>query len=126
MSQRNKTILKSFAKSTMLSALLILIFSGCMLWVDIPDGLLTLIAVLIIVFNCYLSAYISTQHDRNNGIVQGLKCGIINFIMILLVSLILGNFSFSNTFALKLILCIFSGAIGGIVGVNTKKTNIKM
>lgn len=126
MSQRNKTILKSFAKSTMLSALLILIFSGCMLWVDIPDGLLTLIAVLIIVFNCFLSAYISTQHDRNNGIVQGLKCGIINFIMILLVSLILGIFSFSKAFALKLILCIFSGAIGGIVGVNTKKTNIKM
>lgn len=126
MSQRNKTILKSFAKSTMLSALLILIFSGSMLWVDIPDGLLTLIAVLIIVFNCYLSAYISTQHDRNNGIVQGLKCGIINFIMILLVSLILGNFSFGNAFAPKLILCIFSGAIGGIVGVNTKKTNIKM
>lgn len=126
MSQRNKTVLKSFAKSTMLSGLLILLFSGCMLWVDIPDGLLTLIAVLIIVFNCYLSAYISTQHDRNNGIAQGLKCGIINFIMILLVSLILGNFSFSKTFALKLILCIFFGTIGGIVGVNTKKTNIKM
>lgn len=109
-----------------MTIVLFILVTALMLIIDISGAILSIISLLLIAFNCYLSAYISTQHDRNNGILQGLKCGAINYLFIVTLSLLIGNFSFTEMLPIKLCLCIFFGVLGGVVGVNTKKTNLKM
>lgn len=126
MSVINKTVLISVAKSSLLTSMMFVIVACSMLFVDVTDYFLSLICFGLIAFNSYLGAYISTQHYRNNGIVQGLKCGVLNFVLIVVLTVVVGSGEISFLLLLKLLTCLLFGAVGGAVGVNTNKTHIKM
>lgn len=126
MSVINKTILISVGKSSLLTSMIFVLVACSMLLVDITDYFLSLICFGLLAFNSYLGAYISTQHYRNNGIVQGLKCGMLNFVMIVVLTVAVGSKKVSFLLLLKLLTCLLCGAVGGAVGVNTNKTHIKM
>lgn len=126
MSVRIKTVLVSTLKSSAVTLLIFMVVCACMLFVDFSDILVIIIAFLLIGFNSYLGAYISTQHCRNNGIVQGLECGAVNFTLIVTLAVVVGNYNVSDLIFLKLLTCLLCGLIGGAVGVNTKKTYVKM
>lgn len=126
MSVRNKTVLISVAKSSLITSIIFVIVACSMLLLDITDYFLSLICFGLIAFNSFLGAYISTQHDRNNGIVQGLKCSAVNFIIIVTLAVVVGSSEISFLLLLKLLTCLFCGAVGGAVGINTNKTHIKM
>lgn len=122
-------ILKSVQKGVALAAAILfvicLILSILQLFADISDELIIAASVLVLGISAYASAYISTQICRTKGLIQGVLCGVSVFLLTLLVSLLAHEFSFTDLTVVKAIACLIAGAVGGIMGVNTKKTNLK-
>ncbi|MEG1971616.1 MAG: TIGR04086 family membrane protein [Oscillospiraceae bacterium] len=98
---------------TLLTALLFVKF-------DIPFEALNPIGSFIFVVSSLTAGYIIGNDMKQNGIIYGSICGGIIFIFSLLISAIV-NFSISRIFLIKLIICLISGAIGGMLGVNKKQ-----
>lgn len=115
-------ILKGIVKSFTITGVICVIISIAMLFVDLSDKVLQIISVVLLGLFAYMSAYFSTQIARTKGLLQGVICGSIIFISILLLSIIFNRFTFSNMLFIKLIVAILLGAVGGIKGINTKHT----
>lgn len=89
---------------------------------DIPDGALDVISALIFSAAAYLAGFVSTQICRSKGLVQGVICGLALFLTALLLSAAFKKIEFSDIAAMKFALSLCSGAVGGVKGINTKKT----
>lgn len=102
------------------------IFTGVIcLFADISDELLGAMSVLILTAAAYASGWRASQIKRNAGLLQGLLCGAVLFGTVLLISIICGMFSFKNMTFVKAGACLIFGALGGVIGVNTKKTGLR-
>lgn len=117
------SVIKGTVKSFAVTGIILAIISILMIYIDISDNSLQIISIIILSICCYLSAYFSTQIKRTKGLVQGITCAILIFGVFLILSLIINGFSFSEMLIRKLIVCFVFGIIGGIIGINTKKTN---
>lgn len=110
---------------------IIMFFTCCacsvmMICVDVPIKALEILSLLMIAYSCFISAYVSTQIYRRNGIYQGIICGGVIFCILFILSLFAHKAQFSLSVIIKFAVCIFFGAIGGIKGVNTRKTKIRI
>lgn len=115
-------ILKGIVKSFVITGIIFVLISITMLFVDLSDKVLEIVSVVLLGLESYMSAYFSTQIARTKGLLQGVICGSLIFVFILLLSIIFRRFTFSNMFFIKLIVSILLGAVGGIKGINTKHT----
>lgn len=89
---------------------------------DIPDAVLDAAAVIIIGAAAYFAAYRSTQINRSKGIKQGFLCGVSLFLLLFILSLMFSVCHFSELMAVKAAVCLIFGIVGGVIGINTKKT----
>ena len=120
-----KSVQKGVASAAAILLGICLILSILQIFADISDGLLSAVSVLVLGISSYSAAYISTQICRSKGLLQGILCGVTVFLLTLLVSLLAHEFSFTDLTVVKAIACLIAGVVGGIMGVNTKKTNLK-
>lgn len=70
------------------------------------------------------SGFFIAKNNERKGYVNGLIIGVINIVLILLLSLLLG----SNTkisIGIYLLILLISSTIGGMFGVNVKRKNIQ-
>lgn len=104
--------------------ILIPIFSVTVLLFDFNDILLKSLTIFGINTIGYLSSYSATQKYREKGAIQGIAIGLAISLILLITTLIL-NKGISEFYVTKLIYCIISSLLGGIVGVNTRKTKVK-
>lgn len=68
---------------------------------------------------CFTAAYVLGRQKQRRGIKQGFLCGAALFLLCLIGSLIFGELTVGGFFG-RLLLCVLSGVIGGVVGVNRK------
>lgn len=117
-------LIKGSVKALMILLAICSVLSVIMLFIELSDSTILFISVILIGLFCYLSAYFSTQIKRNKGLIQGIICGCITFIIIALLSIVLSRFSFSNMIIIKFSVCMLFGIIGGVKGINTKHTKV--
>ncbi len=94
------------------------------IFISLPDGIINAAAILTLSLASYISAYSSAQLCRSKGLIQGVICGTVIFFAVFLPGIIMSKDPPTEQSLLKLILCILSGAVGGIKGINTKKTRL--
>lgn len=122
---RRKCIALGIIFGLIIIIVLCTLFALIMTFADLQDLIISAISFLIISLACYFSAYFSTQIYRKNGLFQGLMCGLGVFALLFIISLLGHKVQLTAMIFIKLILCIFFGAIGGIKGVNTRKTKAR-
>lgn len=93
-----------------------------MLILNIPDEILSIISVAILALSAYAAGYFSTQLFRSKGMIQGAMCGAGLFFTAFVLSAAFKSFTFSDMAAIKAAACLTAGVVGGVKGVNTKKT----
>ncbi len=91
---------------------------------DIPDIIISAAVVIMLSAFCYICAYRSTQICRRGGIKQGAISGAIAALPILVISSISCGY-ISDYCLVKTSACLIFGIIGGIRGINTKRTKAK-
>lgn len=94
-------------------------------FVDFSDSLLDLISVLILCAASFSSGWFSTQLKRTKGLLQGFLCGSVLFLGIFIISFAAGKFEFRDMTIVKGAVCLVFGILGGVTGVNTKKTKLR-
>ncbi|MCD8005663.1 MAG: TIGR04086 family membrane protein [Oscillospiraceae bacterium] len=98
-----------------------ILFATVMMLVDVPNEIISIAGTLILSTGCLLASYVSTQIVRNRGLVQGLIVSGIVSSALLIVCLVAHRTLTVSCFE-KIICCTLFSVIGGIKGINTRKT----
>ena len=77
------------------------------------------VIAIILAVSAFLNGFIISRWYKENGLIYGILAGFTILIILIIFSLKYSLFSLSSHFLTKTITVIVSGAIGGIIGVNT-------
>lgn len=96
---------------------LIATFKAC------SDYTISVMVNIVTALGVSVCGYMSGQHFESKGIVFGALCGILySSLLCLMGSLATQTIIFDSGAVVALIIGITCGAVGGIVGINTKRT----
>ncbi len=101
--------------------LCLLFFSAISSKLDLSDEALYALSGTALSAGCFSAAYIAGKRRRHKGILIGLVCGGIVFLLILLLGIIFVRSFSSGGIVAKMLIIIVCSVAGGIVGVNSPR-----
>lgn len=104
----------------LVTALVLLFFSFILTKIDAPENVIKLLSTVALGVGTYFGGYICSKHKHNKGIYRGALCGFLMFCIIVVFGAIFADTVLSFSATTKLVLTLVCGAIGGIVGANSK------
>lgn len=124
MNDKRKKFLRILAISGVCGLLFIFVLlvptAFIMQFIDVSDRICALISCLILFSGAFFSGFSGGFFTRKKGMATGGLCGAIVCVCMFVINLIL-SFEFVKTAVfLKFLLCIISGSIGGVIGVNKR------
>lgn len=99
------------------------IFSIIVSKIDVPKGTLAVFSTVSLCVGAYFGGFSCAKKQRKNGLIMGLITGAVMFFVIFISSIIFSKTALSISGFSKLLWAVIFGAIGGIVGVNSKRHN---
>jgi putative membrane protein (TIGR04086 family) len=117
-----KTILISSALGAIATVALMLIFAMVIVLLQLDRAYSAPLATVSIAIGSMLSSYYCGRKVSKNGYLIGLANGAAVFALILLISLIVSDWSFSLNTIFHLIIILTASTAGGIFGVNKKSS----
>lgn len=118
--------IKNVGISIAITVLLIFIASCVAVFVSMPIAAVNLVISIITYFCVGLGAFITAKQSGANGLLTGIVTGLLYFIVLFISGcLIFSKVNFSTSLILSFVICVLSGAIGGIFGVNSKSKRRK-
>ena len=71
----------------------------------------------------FVAGFSAARKHRRSGLVSGIAAGAVYVLIMLLTGfLFFGNLKISAETLKMFLICIFAAALGGIIGINTKKS----
>lgn len=104
----------------LITGLVLLFFSFILTKIDAPDNVIKLLSTVALGVGTYFGGYICSRHKHNKGIFRGALCGFAMFCIVVIFGAVFADTVLSFSATTKLILTLVCGAIGGIVGANSK------
>ncbi len=105
----------------LITAVIFMFVSFVMTKIDISKSVTQLISVAALALGTYFGGFICAKKYRKNGLIRGAVCGFSIFLIVTLLGSIFAGSLLSFSASSKLMLVIITGAIGGAVGVNSKR-----
>ncbi len=89
--------------------------------INAPAALVSVLATAALGIGGYFGGYMCARKRHKNGMLMGVLCGVAIFMVVLIIGTVFAKAALGISSAGKLFLTMLCGAVGGIVGVNTKK-----
>jgi len=123
--QNNSNYVIDVAKGTILglilTILLIFIFTILLTYTKLPEEIIPLTNSIIMILGITSGAIFISRRVERRGWLSGGLIGAIYFLIILLISkLFIQDFSIDKYLLIKGLIAIFTGCIGGMIGINIK------
>ena len=99
---------------------LILVFGFIMTRIDIGDGVLSVLTSAALCVGAYFGGYVAARKRRQSGLLMGTLSGLMMFGVIFAGSYFFAGTAGGFSGSAKLVMTLVCGAVGGIVGVNSK------
>ena len=100
----------------------LLIISIILTFTNVSENIITVSVIIISALSIFIGSIISATKLNKNGILNGSIVGAIYMITIyLLSSIFVSGFNMNIQAILMIVISIFAGMIGGIIGVNMHK-----
>ena len=116
-----KKIIKGAITAILITLIFLTIFSIILTYTNTQEKTIPTVTIIITGISILVGGVLSTSSVKKNGMITGALVGLIYIITIYLISSILTkNFSFNISSIVMIFVSIFTGALGGIVGVNIK------
>lgn len=110
---------KSLAIAYFVAGILLCIASVVLAYTNVNDNMLLSFVFAIVIVTNLIGGMILSKGIKKQGILNGIIFGIIYFLILYVISALFYNgIVFNKTIAMYLTMCVISGAIGGVVGVN--------
>ena len=101
--------------------LLLLLFAAVMAAKDIPQGAVTPMAVVAAAAGSFVGGFVAARIGKMKGILFGAACGLLLYLVVMVAGYAVLK-DIRGIYALvKLAIMLGCGAVGGILGVNTRK-----
>ena len=108
--------------SLLITIIALLVVSIILTYTDVSENIITVSVIVISALSILIGSIISAVNIKKNGIINGALVGFIYMITIyLLSSIFVSGFEMNMQSAIMIIVSIFAGMIGGIIGVNFHK-----
>ena len=105
----------------LLTIVVLFVASWISVMVNLPEAAVALVVSIITYLCVGICGFRSARHSGSNGLLAGALAGLVYVIILYIIGCIaFAEISFSMSAVLTAVICIVCGAIGGIVGVNTK------
>lgn len=114
-------MVSSLACGVAITALCLLLFSFIMTKFDASDGIVSAMSSIALCVGSYTASFLAASRQRKNGLLTGILCGVVVFVLTFLIGVVFMKVSLSMGVFSKLVMLLVCGAIGGIIGVNSKK-----
>ena len=98
----------------------VLLFSYVLTKIDVPESVVSVVTAAALCIGAYAGGFIGAKRNRRNGLLMGLVCGGLIFIVLFLFSVFFAKSTEGLSGGAKLFMVLLFGAVGGIVGVNSK------
>lgn len=112
-------ILKGSLISVGITLIFLFIFALILTYTNVQENTINPVIIIITFISILIGSSISTLKMRKNGLINGGFIGLIYILLIYLISSLTGSgFSLGMYTLIMIISAIFSGMLGGIIGVN--------
>lgn len=116
-------MLKAVAVSYIISLVLLFIASLIATYSAFSDMAIRISANIVTALGTLAAGFMSGRHFLSKGIFFGAGTGAIYTLLLSVIGNIFsGNINFGSCFFTALIIGVLCGAVGGIAGINTKRT----
>ncbi len=113
--------MKNLLISYLTTVILLFITAVAATYLTVPDSALDILVAVVTAACVMWGGFRAARHLGKQGLLSGALSGLIYMVLLYFIgSLIFGELSFETATALSLVIGIGCGAIGGIIGVNTK------
>lgn len=127
--KQNKIVSSKFSKiilgsiiSFIISFALLLTISIILTYTNVSENIITVSVIVISALSVLIGSIVSALNINKNGILNGAFVGAIYMITIyLLSSILVSGFEMNMQSTIMIVVSIFAGMIGGIIGVNFHK-----
>ena len=114
-------VLKGSGIAIILSIIILLIYAILLTYTPIQENTIKPVIIVVSGISILIGSGISTLKINKNGILNGALVGLIYIIFLyLLSSIIITNFSLTTNSFIMILVSVFTGIIGGIIGINIK------
>ena len=86
--------------------------------IDLSDNYSTLAAGICLGVGALCSGFLSGKKIKSGGIVNGVSCGLIMYLLVFVFSLFISDNGFSAVSLSHALIALIASAIGGVLGVN--------
>ena len=121
----DKSIIKVFMGSLIaliITVISLLVVSIILTYTDVSENIITVSVIVISALSILIGSIISAVNIKKNGIINGALVGFIYMITIyLLSSIFIAGFNVNMQSIIMIVVSIFAGMLGGIIGVNFHK-----
>ena len=112
-------IIRGSVISIIVSLILLLIFAIILTYTSIQENTINPVIIIISGVSILIGSGISTLKIKKNGLLNGSLVGLIYIITLYILSSITGaGFSANMYSAIMMLVCVITGMIGGVIGVN--------
>lgn len=121
----DKSIIKVFMGSLIaliITVISLLVVAIILTYTDVSENIITVSVIVISALSILIGSIISAVNIKKNGIINGALVGFIYMITIyLLSSIFIAGFNVNMQSIIMIVVSIFAGMLGGIIGVNFHK-----
>ncbi len=116
-----KKIFKGVGIAYLITFVVLIIFSLILTYTDVSENTITPVIIIVTAMSIFIGSSIANMKIGKNGVLNGGMIGGIYLILMYLISSILNmQFSLNTESIIMILIGIFFGIIGGIIGVNKK------
>ena len=116
-------MLKTVALSYIVSLVLLLLAATVATFNSMSDTGVSILANVVTAFGAIFAGFSAGRHFSGRGLLFGAGCGIIYTVILCIIgNIVSGSLNFGVSFLTALTIGVLCGAVGGIAGINTKRT----
>ncbi len=104
-----------------ITIIVFIIYAILLTYSNLSDKGMDVVVILTTIISVIIAGFDSTKNAQSKGLLWGVLAGLIySFILIVISSLIDGNFALDTETIITLLVAMASGGIGGIIGINKR------
>lgn len=116
-------ILKGSVVSIIITLVILFVFALLLAYTNMSENMITPIVIIVSAISILIGSIISSRRIRKQGLINGGFVGLIYIITIyLLSSIIQKDFGMNIYSIIMVIACVMAGCLGGIIGVNQRRS----
>lgn len=115
-------VLKGSIISIITTFVLLFIFALLLAYTNMSERIIAPVVICVSGMSILIGSIISSKRIKKQGLINGGAVGFIYILVIYLISSIIQkDFGFNTNSIIMILVCVFAGALGGIIGVNQKR-----